>query len=395
MAGKRWTQEEQEALRRLWEQGASIKKISKTLGRSHSACENMRCRLQLPIRGSEGPEGIAPLGELKEALLRVLKRNPTLTVLELGRRVDAPLKDIEAALVELNEKDRFNIEIRGEDVVKTETKTGGNLKWRLKGKWIRFGFVTDTHLGSTKAREDVLEIAYEHFRREGIARVFHAGNMVDGYHQRFNAYELKPEAGPSVDRQLIYCARHYPKVKGIKTYFITGDDHEGWWSKRSGINIGEHMEDVFRRQGREDLEYIGHIESDVQFELKGTPGSYMRVMHPGQGTAYAISYTTQKISESLQGGEKPAIQLVGHFHKHNTDYHREVWSIQGGCLQDQTVFMRKRKIQAHLGYCIVEVMQCSDGTLQSRRCQFEPYFDRGYYQRWDEQDENLPNEKIA
>jgi hypothetical protein len=250
-------------------------------------------------------------------------------------------------------------------------------------------------LGSIHAREDVLKTAYEHFKKEGIDTVYHGGNMIDGFKMKINGYELKPEAGPHMDRQILYAVKHYPKIDGIKTKFITGDCHEGWWASSSGINIGMHMEDVFHRNGRKDLEYIGHMEADIHFEYKGTPGSYMRVIHPGSGTAYAVSYTTQKYMESLQGGEKPAVLLVGHYHKYNNSYPREVYDVQGGCLQDQTRFMRKKRIQAHVGYCIIELKQCSDGTLQSRRVQWEPFYDRGYYQRWDEHDESLPNAKIT
>jgi hypothetical protein len=67
----------------------------------------------------------------------------------------------------------------------------------------------------------------------------------------------------------------------------------------------------------------------------------MAVCHPGGGSAYALSYSIQKIIESLEGGEKPAVGLYGHYHKLWAGNIRNVWCVQTGCQEDQTPFMRK------------------------------------------------------
>jgi len=108
----------------------------------------------------------------------------------------------------------------------------------------------------------------------------------------------------------------------------------------------------------------------------------MRVVHPGGGSAYAISYTDQKRVESYQGGEKPSIELVGHYHKYNVGYPREVTTVQAGCTCDQTLFMRKKRLQAMVGFLIVEIQQDkSDGHIDRVRHEFFPFFDRGFYER--------------
>ena len=107
----------------------------------------------------------------------------------------------------------------------------------------------------------------------------------------------------------------------------------------------------------------------------------MRVVHPGGGSAYAISYTDQKRVESYQGGEKPQIELVGHYHKFNYGYPREVHTVQCGCTTDQSLFMRKKRLQAHVGFVVVNLDQATNGTITRFSVEWFPFFDRGYYER--------------
>src|SRR5262245_26479813 len=57
----------------------------------------------------------------------------------------------------------------------------------------RFGVISDTHLGSKHCRLDVVDALYDWFAQEGITRVYHAGNWIEG-EARFNKYDLVPEA---------------------------------------------------------------------------------------------------------------------------------------------------------------------------------------------------------
>jgi hypothetical protein len=261
----------------------------------------------------------------------------------------------------------------------------------FEGGWLRFGVLGDNQGGNRHQRLDVLATAYDHYKREGIDTVYHTGNMIDGYHPKLNGFELLIEAGSSMESQVSYISRIYPKVKGITTYFITGECHEGWWAKREGINVGRFMRDRFRHpedgsEGREDLVYIGHLEADVELRSpklgKGKRGPIVRVSHPGGGSSYAISYKTQKMAEAMQGGEKPQIQLVGHYHKYDVNYAREIHNVQTGCICDQTIFMRKNNLAAHVGYLIIEVLVNPDGTIQRFRSEFVPFFDQGFYKRY-------------
>src|SRR5690606_12736822 len=102
--------------------------------------------------------------------------------------------------------------------------------------------------------------------------------------------------------------------------------------------------------------------------------------HPGSGSAYALSYTVQKIVESLEGGEKPAVGLWGHYHKMMFANVRNVWCIQTGCTQDQSPFMRKKRIEAHVGGGICRLTQDpATGAVTGCTVEFFRYFTAAYY----------------
>ena len=164
----------------------------------------------------------------------------------------------------------------------------------------------------------------------------------------------------------------------METKIISGDDHEGWYVQREHINVGKVMQLYAREAGRDDLEDLGYMERDIAYEQPGGR-SIIRVIHAGGGSAYATSYTSQKYAESLQGGEKPDIVLVGHFHKFEYGYPREIHMIQGGTTCDQTPHMRKKKLQAHVGGCILWVVQNERGIFTSVKVQWIPFFDKKFF----------------
>jgi hypothetical protein len=240
-----------------------------------------------------------------------------------------------------------------------------------------YGITTDNHLCSKYSRLDVLNAAYDHFERRGITHVFNAGNMIDG-EARFNKTELL--TAPGMDNQIDYLIDKWPVRKGITTHFIAGDDHEGWYTQREGIEIGRYMETRAIADGRNDLHYLGYAEADVALRC-GSGSAVCRVVHPGGGSAYAISYTSQKLVESYQGGEKPHILLVGHYHKAEYCFPREVHCLQAACTSDQSLFMRKKKLAAHVGFWEFRVTQDEHGAVNHFGQDFFHFFDRGYYER--------------
>ncbi len=248
-----------------------------------------------------------------------------------------------------------------------------------KDNKFKFGFSSDQHIGSKYFRPDVLQELYKRFIDAGCDRVFNGGNWIDG-EARFNMHDLEVHG---MDNQINRMIEDFPT--GIDTYAVAGDDHEGWYAQREGIDIGKHAEHIMRSAGRTDWFNLGYMESFVPLVNKNTKKTaQLLVMHPGGGSAYADSYQPQKLMESLDGGEKPAAALIGHYHKLGLYLIRNVWCLQSGTTQDQTPFMRKKRIKAHIGGGICELEQDpKTGAIISCTVQLIQFFNRGYYNdRW-------------
>ncbi|MDI3259449.1 MAG: hypothetical protein QJR02_07110 [Sinobacteraceae bacterium] len=245
----------------------------------------------------------------------------------------------------------------------------------------RFGACGDNHLGSKYARLDVLNELYDIYAKEGIKTVYNTGNWIDG-EASFNVHDLLVRG---MEEQLDYLAEHYPRREGIVTHAVAGDDHEGWYAQKFGVDIGLRAEQTMRAAGRSDWRNLGYMEAHIRLRHARTGAeSILAVVHPGGGSAYALSYTVQKIVESLEGGEKPAVGLYGHYHKLMVANIRNVWTIQTGTTQDQTPFMRKKRLAAHVGGCIVELRQDADtGAIVRCKVEMLRWFNRGFYNdRW-------------
>lgn len=324
-----------------------------------------------------------PFDEVEQDVLAAIKSQKQTSFSDICNKVNKGPATVQRAIDKLKENG-YELIVAEDRIEITTPKPAMNEvhihKTPAAGNEIIFGALGDTHLGSKWERLDVLNTLYKDYEEQGITEVYHTGNMVEG-DARFNKFDVKVYG---IEAQTDYFLEHYPQIPGITTYYVTGDDHEGWWMQREGINYGKYLQNKAIECGRDDLVFLGHVEADVIFESPdGNPQNHrhMRVMHPGGGSSYAFSYKPQKIVEAMTGGEKPHICLIGHYHKFDVSYPREVWTVQTGCVQDQSLFMRKRQLQAHVGGCKVRMRQLEDGRLVSFAAEFTPFYDTGYYER--------------
>lgn len=237
-----------------------------------------------------------------------------------------------------------------------------------------FGAAGDLHAGSKYTRWDVRDDLYRQFIEAGAQCSFDTGNWIDG-EASFNRYDLEAHG---LDGQVALLAERHPK--GLPTYTVWGDDHEGWLAQREGVNVGKYTEHIMQSRGH-DWHDLGFMESHLVLRNANTgKTASMSVVHPGGGSAYAVSYSIQKIIESLEGGEKPAVGLFGHYHKLWAGLIRNVWCLQTGCQQDQTPFMRKKRIEAHVGGALVKLRQDPEsGAIISMTPELIRYFNRDWY----------------
>lgn len=338
-------------------------------------------RLHSRINPAEPIPIIQPQEEdLKNKIRAYFKKNDAHSLEHLSDKFDTGVGKIKSAVGELiSDGKNFKIDngyVVFSNIIEKSESTVLDVS-KFSTGFYRFGVTGDNHLGSRYERLDVLNSLYDIFEREGIQTVYNTGNWIDG-EARFNKHDLKVHG---LDGQLNYWIDNFPQRNEIITHYITGDDHEGWYTQREGINVGKYAEQKAIDAGRNDLKFLGHMEADIV--LKAPHGeTILRVLHPGGGSAYAISYTSQKIVESYTGNEKPHILLDGHYHKAGYNYIRGVHVIQTACTQDQTPFMRKKKLAAHLGGWIVEFAVDDYGAIVRFKQEFFPYYDNAYYDKW-------------
>ena len=160
-------------------------------------------------------------------------------------------------------------------------------------------------------------------------------------------------------------------IDGLTTIFIVGN-HDASYKKQIGLVVGEELSTA-----RPDWKFIGQDMGDVTLKTKQGQRFTVRLLHPGGGTAYALSYHVQKIIESMAGGQKPDLVGIGHYHKAEwVPAYRNVSAIQTGTFESQTPFMVQRSIAAHVGGWIVEVTLGERKKLTSRiRAEFVGFYE--------------------
>jgi hypothetical protein len=238
-----------------------------------------------------------------------------------------------------------------------------------------FGACGDQHVGSKYHREDVSRDLYRRYSENGVQAAFNTGNWIDG-EARFNTYDILAHG---LDAQARLLAEIHPHAD-FPTYAVWGDDHEGWYAQREGINVGSYVEGIMRTAGH-DWHDLGFMEAHVRLvNANSGKSALLAVVHPGGGSSYANSYRPQKIIESFEGGEKPAVLLLGHYHKLDPGLTRNVWYLQTGTCQDQTPFMRKKSLEAHVGGAMIHLEQDpATGAITGFTPSLWRYFNRGYY----------------
>lgn len=237
----------------------------------------------------------------------------------------------------------------------------------LRNKWtgdkiIRFGLMGDTQINSKYTQITHLHKYYDILQQEGIDTVYHTGDMDEGEEMRMgHKYECYTQG---VDDHIDEIVSVYPQRKGITTHFITGN-HDHSIFKRVGFDIGPVI-----ASRRDDMKYLGRDQAIIML----TPNCSLEIRHPGDGTAYALSYKLQKQIEAMSGGEKPNIYAVGHYHKSEYIFYRNVHAFQTGCFQAETPFTRSKGISIHMGGWIVEAQVDTDGTITRLKQEFIPFY---------------------
>ncbi len=237
----------------------------------------------------------------------------------------------------------------------------------IKDKWdgnkiIRFGLMGDPQLGSKYTQITHLHKYYDICEKEGITKVYNTGDIFDGIKMRpGHEYELYTI---SADDQLEDGVKNYPIRKGITTEMISGN-HDASLYKLAGYDIVNAL-----AQQREDIKYLGRDCALIHL----TPDCTLELRHPWDGTAYALSYKMQKMIEAMESDSKPNILAVGHYHKTEQLFHRNVHAFQTSSFQSQTPFTRGKGISISMGGWILELEVNKKGTIERLKSEFIPFY---------------------
>jgi len=299
---------------------------------------------------------------IHESIKKSLARECTLKDLakltgQTERLIMAAIEDIKDEGIQITELDGKYMICR--DIIPQDNFY--NKDWK-GDKIIRFGLMGDPQFNSKYCQITHIHNYYDICAKEGIHTVYNTGDIDEGEEMRIgHKYECYSQGADDHVEEIV---KNYPKRDGIITEFITGN-HDHSLIKRAGFDIGRSI-----ASRRSDLIYLGMSAAVINL----TPNCTLELRHPIDGTAYAISYKTQKMIDAMMGGEKPNILAIGHYHKMEYISYRNVHAFQTGCFQAQTPFMRGKQLAAMMGGWIVEVHVDDEGTITRCRGEFVPYY---------------------
>ena len=213
--------------------------------------------------------------------------------------------------------------------------------------------VSDTHFGNTQQQLHLLNEIYKEAYRREINTVLHCGDLVDGDYSSVRKEQPKYLFLHGYDEQAGYACDMYPKVNGIKTYYILGS-HDETHYKNGKATINNLLS-----RCREDMIFLGQDRADIVInKIKIT------MSHPGGGSTAALSYKLQKRIEELESGNKPKILLVGHYHKSYFCLDRNVYGFEIPCLCNITHFQEKNNLTNTVGAYFLDIYSDNHGNVQ-------------------------------
>ena len=222
----------------------------------------------------------------------------------------------------------------------------------FSGERTRIGVMGDVHFGSKYCLYELVEKAFKEFEKENCDIVCQVGDLTEGMSNRpGHMYELD-HLGYHEQKKV---AIEYMSKCPVPLYIIDGN-HDRWFIKSNGALIVSDICDAI-----EHSTFLGHDEGNLSLGDTAT----VRLWHGEDGSSYAVSYRIQKIVESLTGGTKPNVMLLGHVHKSMYLFDRHIHCYSAGAFQRQTAWMRGKRLSSHTGFWIVDIYVNKTGVSKT------------------------------
>jgi|GEM_PF-4321316 len=229
---------------------------------------------------------------------------------------------------------------------------------------------SDWHFGSKYCMRDVLRDSIQAGYEAGARQVLCAGDILDGAHPD-RIHELSHYG---MDDQTDDAFETLPQLPGLTYHAITGN-HDGWYTRARGVNIGEFIESRFRRRGRDDLHIYGPARKTLMI---GTVKC--ELWHPGKwkGATYAGSYKLERhIDTAYEAGSKPQILIVGHLHRYIKLRRRGIHAMLAPCFQSpESEFSKELGGGVANGALILTWQLTADNTIRRFAVEEVDYFVR-------------------
>lgn len=294
-------------------------------------------------------------------LLNHLVKKPR-TLDELCNLMDKGPATVRAWLSSLAEQG-YNIQDTGGvwSMEKTVIPAEARVDHTTTSSRLTIGVVSDTHLGSKCQQLTYLNRFYDLCVDLGIRDIYHTGDLLAGVNvyrgQRADLF-LHTE-----DDQVTYAVEHYPRRPGVRTHLI-GGNHDLVFIKGGGADPLKMV-----ALQRDDINYLGPFSAWVRL----TELCQVYMLHPDKGGSYALSYRLQKLVESFEGGRKPNVCLVGHWHTRCYIMPRNVHAMSCACFESQTDFERRNMLQPQVGGTMLTLDFGDDGAAQRFVPEFVSY----------------------
>jgi predicted phosphodiesterase len=222
----------------------------------------------------------------------------------------------------------------------------------FEGDRTRIGVMGDIHFGSKYCLYELVDKAFKEFEDKNCDIVCQVGDLTEGMSNRpGQIYELSHLGYHEQKKVSIEYMSRCPRP----LYMIDGN-HDRWFIKSNGALIVPDICDAI-----EHATFLGHDEGNIS--LGGT--ATVRLWHGEDGSSYAVSYRIQKIVESLTGGQKPNVMLLGHVHKSMYLFDRHIHCYSAGAFQRQTSWMRGKRLASHTGFWIVDIYVNKTGVAKT------------------------------
>lgn len=163
----------------------------------------------------------------------------------------------------------------------------------------KFVAISDLRIGSKSQQLSILNDIYQKAYDMGYRNVIICGNLTEGLYKATSEYADTVFLDDTLG-QIEYIIENFPKIEGMKTYFITGKKDKEHM-KKNMINIGKRISEI-----RKDMFYLGDGECKLFVD-----NTNINITSSKLSKTYTLSYRPQKYIDSLRSEDKPDIIIGG------------------------------------------------------------------------------------